>query len=153
MAAVLRAFFFYLFLVFIVRIVGRRPGKQITPFEFVLVFFMGGLALTAMVGDEASLTNALIQIISLAGAHYLVAWLRSKSRRIARLFDGTPLILLENNTWRSNTLSNMGVQDDDVMAVARDQGISTLDQIEQAVLERNGEISIIKKEEKEEEAA
>jgi uncharacterized membrane protein YcaP (DUF421 family) len=54
MAAVLRAFFGYFFLVFTVRVVGRRPGKQLTPFEFVLVFFMGGLALTAMVGNEAS---------------------------------------------------------------------------------------------------
>jgi uncharacterized membrane protein YcaP (DUF421 family) len=148
MAAVIRAFLFYLFLVFIVRIVGRRPGKQITPFEFVLVFFMGGLALTAMVGDDASLTNALLQIITLAFAHYAVAFLRSRSRRIARLFDGTPLILLEDGLWRSNTLSHMGIQDDDVMATARDQGVLNLDQIDQAVLERNGEISIIKKESK-----
>ncbi len=146
MAGVLRAFFFYLFLVFVVRIVGRRPGKQITPFEFVLVFFMGGLALTAMVGDDASLTNALLQIITIAFTHYAIAWLRSQSDYIARLFDGTPLILLEKDQWRSNTLSNMGILDDDVMAIARDQGVLSLDQIDQAVLERNGEISIIRKE-------
>ena len=48
------------FLVFVVRIVGRRPGKQITPLEFVLIFFIGGLALTAMVADEASLTKAFL---------------------------------------------------------------------------------------------
>ncbi|ADW71290.1 DUF421 domain-containing protein [Granulicella tundricola] len=146
MAAVLRAFFFYIFLVFIVRVVGRRPGKQITPFEFVLVFFMGGLALTAMVGDDASLTNALLQIITIAFAHYWVAFLRSRSNRLARLFDGTPLILLEDGLWRAETLSKMGIQDDDVMATARDQGILTLDQIDLAILERNGEISIVKKE-------
>ena len=146
MAAVLRAFFFYIFLVFIVRIVGRRPGKQITPFEFVLVFFMGGLALTAMVGEDASLTNAILQIITLASAHYAVAWLRSSSSRIARLFDGTALILLEDETWRSHTLSKMGIQDDDVMATAREQGVMSLEQIDQAILERNGQISIIKKE-------
>ena len=146
MAAVFRAFFFYLFLVFVVRIVGRRPGKQITPFEFVLIFFMGGLALTAMVGDEASLTTAFLQIIAIAICHYAVTWARARSRRVARLFDGTPLILLENHTWRARTLSRMAIQDDDVMATARDQGVSTLDQIEQAVLERNGQISIIQAE-------
>ncbi|ADW71160.1 DUF421 domain-containing protein [Granulicella tundricola] len=146
MAAVLRAFFFYIFLVFIVRVVGRRPGKQITPFEFVLVFFMGGLALTAMVGDDASLTNALLQIITIAFAHYGVAFLRSRSNRLARLFDGTPLILMKDGLWRAETLSKMGIQDDDVMATARDQGILTLDQIDLAILERNGEISIVKKE-------
>jgi len=142
-AASLRAFMFYLFLVLVVRIVGRRPGKQITPFEFVLVFFIGGLALTAMVGDDASLTNAFIQILTVAVTHFAIAVARSKSRRLARLLDGTPLILLENGRWRSNTLSRMRVQDDDVMAQARDQGIATLDKIEIAILERNGQISVI----------
>jgi uncharacterized membrane protein YcaP (DUF421 family) len=141
--ASVRAILFYIFLVLVVRIVGRRPGKQITPFEFVLVFFMGGLALTAMVGDDASLTNAFIQILTVAFAHFCIATARSKSSRLARLLDGTPLILLEDGEWRSDTLSKMRIQDDDVMAQARDQGIATLDKIEVAILERNGQISII----------
>ena len=44
MAGLLRAIFGYFFLVFIVRVVGRRPGKFMNPFEFVLIFFIGGLA-------------------------------------------------------------------------------------------------------------
>jgi uncharacterized membrane protein YcaP (DUF421 family) len=144
MAAVLRAFFGYFFLIFIVRVVGRRPGKQLTPFEFVLIFFMGGLALTGMVGKEASFTNAIVQIIAIAVAHYLVAWARSKSPRFARLTDGTPLILLEHGEWRTKTLKKMGVQDDDVMASARESGVKALEDIDIAILERNGEISIRK---------
>jgi uncharacterized membrane protein YcaP (DUF421 family) len=141
--ASIRAVLFYVFLVLVVRIVGRRPGKQITPFEFVLVFFMGGLALTAMVGDDASLTNAFIQILTVAIMHFFIAMARTRSSWLARLLDGTPLILLEDGTWRSQTLSKMRIQDDDVMAQARDQGIATLDKIEIAILERNGQISII----------
>jgi uncharacterized membrane protein YcaP (DUF421 family) len=142
MAAILRAFFGYLFLVFIVRIVGRRPGKQLTPFEFVLIFFMGGLALTAIVGKEMSYSNAICQIIGIGIAHYLMAWGRSKSSRFARLTDGTPLILLENGHWRTHSLRQTGIQDDDVMASARDSGLKTLEEIDTAILERNGEISI-----------
>ena len=146
MVAVLRAWFFYFFLIFITRVVGRRPGKQLAPFEFVLVFFMGGLALTAMVGNEASLTNSLIEITAVAAAHALVTLVRMASPRLARLIDGTPLILLENHQWRKETLIRKRVQDDDVMAMARGQGLSTLDQIRKAVLERNGEITIIPQE-------
>ena len=137
-----RAFLGYFFLVAIVRIVGRRPGKQMTPFEFVLVFFIGGLSLTAMVGDEVSFTNAICQIITLGFAHYILAWARTKSSRFARLVDGTPLILLEKNEWRAQTLRFQRIKDDDVMASARDSGLKTLEQVDQAVLERNGEISI-----------
>jgi uncharacterized membrane protein YcaP (DUF421 family) len=142
MAAALRAFAGYFFLVFIVRIVGRRPGKQMTPFEFVLIFFIGGLALTAIVGDEVSFTNALCQVIAMGLAHYSLAWARTKSPRFARLVDGTPLILMEDQNWRPDTLQRMRIQDTDVIASARDSGIKTLQQVEQAVLERNGEISV-----------
>ena len=144
--SVLRALCGYFFLVFLVRIVGRRPGKQLTPFEFILIFFLGGLMLTAIVSDEASLTNAFCQIIAIASAHYILTKLRTRSDHMAQLLDGVPLILLEGGQWRARTMRRMRVQDDDVMEKARDQGLKTLDEIETAVLERNGEISIIPKE-------
>ncbi len=150
MAAVFRAIFGYLFLILMVRVVGRRPGKQITPFEFILIFFLGGLTLTGMVGDEVSLTNAFLQIITVACCHYAIVWLRTRSPRIARLFDGTSLVLLEAGTWRESTMHGMRIQPSDIMAMARDQGMKTIDEVGAAVLERNGEISLLPKEEEKE---
>ena len=143
---VCRALFGYFFLVFIVRIVGRRPGKQLTPIEFVLIFFLGGLMLTGVVGAEPSLINAIAQIFAIAGGHWFLVKLRSRSSHIARLLDGTPLTLIENSKFRAHTMRNMGITDADIMAVARDGGISTLADIRSATLERNGEISILPKE-------
>jgi uncharacterized membrane protein YcaP (DUF421 family) len=140
---ILRAAFGYLFLILMVRIVGRRPGKQLTPFEFVLIFYLGGLTLTGMVGDEVSLTNAVCQILTVGVCHYGLAWLRFRSARLAKLLDGVPLILLEQNQWRTDTLSHMRLQDDDVMDMARGQGLKDLTKIKTAVLESFGEISII----------
>lgn len=144
MAAVLRAVFGYAFLVFMVRVVGRRPGKQMTPFEFVLIFFIGGLTLTFVVGDEASFTNALCQIMTIAIMHYVISLARMKSSGFARLTDGTPLVLMEKGRWRPSAMKGMRIADDDVMAVARDKELKSLEEIEYAILERNGEISIIK---------
>lgn len=140
---ILRAAFGYLFLVLMVRIVGRRPGKQLTPFEFVLIFYLGGLTLTGMVGTEVSLTNAITQILTVAVCHFLLSYLRFRFRTIAKLLDGVPLVLLENDKWRNQTLSRMRIQDDDVMDTARQQGIKDLSGIKVAVLETFGEISII----------
>ncbi len=143
MAAVLRAIFGYFFLVFMVRIVGRRPGKQMTPVEFVLIFFSGGLTLTFMVADDRSLVNALCQILAVALTHYSIIALKIYSPTFGRLVDGTPLVLLQRGEWDLETMKNMRMQDEDVMAAARDKGLERLDQIEYAILERNGEISII----------
>ncbi len=142
MAALLRAFFGYLFLVLIVRLVARRPGKQITTFDFVLIFFMGGLALTAIVGDDFSLTNAAGLIIGIGMAHFFIATLRARSSLLARMFDGTPLVLMDNHQWRVETLRKMRVADDDVIASARDHGHKTLPALDVVVLERNGEITV-----------
>jgi uncharacterized membrane protein YcaP (DUF421 family) len=144
-SAILRAAFGYLFLVLIVRVVGRRPGKQLTPFEFVLIFYLGGLTLTGMVGNEASLTNAVCQILTVALCHYVLSSLRFRSDRLMRLLDGMPLILLEERGWRTDTLSRMMIQDDDVMNVAREQGIRDLPGIRIAVLEAYGQINVLPK--------
>lgn len=143
MAGVIRAVFGYLFLILTVRVAGRRPGKQMAPFEFVLIFFIGGLTLTYVVGDDRSLSNALVEIVTIALVHYGIVWVRNRSEMVSRAFDGTPLILLENGTWRTEVLSKNRIQDDDVMAAARDQGLTSLEQIKYAILERNGEISVI----------
>lgn len=147
MAAVFRAVFGYLFLILVVRIVGRRPGKQLTPFEFILIFFLGGLTLTYMVGDEVSLTNALCQITTVAMVHSLLTVLRHKIPGFGRLVDGTPLVLMRKGQWELQTMRKMAVADDDVMAAARDKGMKSLDELDYAILERNGEISVIKKSE------
>ena len=145
MAAVFRAAFGYFFLVFLVRIVGRRPGKQMNPFEFVLIFFIGGLGLTFIVADDRSIANALTQITVIATAHLSLALLRQRSNRIARLLDGTPLVLLDNGRWRTEVLQGMLIEQSDVMTSARDKGISSLENVAYAVLERNGEITVIPK--------
>jgi uncharacterized membrane protein YcaP (DUF421 family) len=150
-STVLRAVFGYLFLVLIVRIVGRRPGKQLTPFEFVLIFYLGGLTLTGMVGSEASITNAICQILTVALCHYGLSSLRFRSERVAMLLDGVPLILMEKDGWRQESLRAMMIKDDDVMAVAREQGIRGLSGIRMAVLETFGQINVVPAPEAEEE--
>jgi uncharacterized membrane protein YcaP (DUF421 family) len=143
MAGVFRAIFGYCFLVFMVRIAGRRPGKQITPFEFLMVFFMGGMTLTSMVADDRSLINAALQILSVALAHYGITALKLKSPRFGRIVDGTPLVLFEHGRWHTESMKGMRLNDQDVLAIVRDQGLERLDQIDYAILERNGEISIV----------
>jgi len=143
LAAIIRAALGYFLLVFLIRIVGRRPGKQMNPFEFVLIFFIGGLALTFIVADDRSLTNAFTQIVTIGLAHYFLVVLRQHSPRVARLLDGTPMVLLENGKWHEEVMQGMLIEPADVMTAARDKGISSLDGIAYAVLERNGEISIL----------
>lgn len=151
MAAVFRAFAGYLFLILIMRTAGRRPGKQMVPMEFVLIFFSGGLTLTMMVADDRSITNAFCQIMTIALTHYAIAFLRRHSPAFGRIVDGTPLLLLSKGQWQSETMRKMRIDEEDVLAMARDNELSSFEDVEYAFLERNGEISIIPRSQEEEE--
>src|SRR5215217_3971339 len=107
MAAVFRAMFGYLFLVFMVRVVGRRPGKQMTPFDYVLVFFMGGLTLTPMVGNDRSLVNAVTIVLTIALTHFGLAWVKERFPRIGRIVDGVPVVLIERGKVLQPRLDGM----------------------------------------------
>jgi uncharacterized membrane protein YcaP (DUF421 family) len=61
------------------------------------------------------------------------------------VWDGTALILVEGGYWRSRTMLKMRVADDDVMAMARDKGLRKLSDIDTAVLERHGGMSVLPK--------
>ena len=145
---IVRAAFGYILLIFVLRIAGRRPGKQLSPFDYVIVFYLGGITLTGIVGPEASLTNAFCQIMTVAMCHCGLAWLRSRYAWASRIIDGTPLVLMSNGQWRTQALSNMRLQDDDVMDSARSFGTRNLESIRMAVLEPVGEITILPREQK-----
>jgi uncharacterized membrane protein YcaP (DUF421 family) len=81
--------------------------------------------------------------MTVAAVHWCITALRSHSPRIARLFDGTPLVLLDERGWRAETMARMRLSRDDVMAVARDHDLRSLADVRMASLERNGELSVI----------
>jgi len=112
-----------------------------------LIFLIGGVIILATVGDDYSEVNSVCAVITVGLMHRLVSYLKQRFPRFGLLVDGTPLLLLNNGQWQTETMGKMRVQDVDVMAAARVKGVKTLAQIKYAVLEPIGSISIIKKDE------
>ncbi len=146
MATVLHAVFGYFFLLLTVRILTRRPGGQLTLFEFVIVFLIGGVIILSTVGKDRSLTNCVCAIITVGLLHQSVSWLRARYPRFGVIVDGTPLLVLDRGKWDTDLMKKMRLDENDVMAAARSKGLTSLSQIKYAVLERNGSISIIQAE-------
>ena len=111
---------------------------------------MGGMSIQAVVYDDRSLTNALIAVFTIGLNHVLVAWLKEKSVTFRKLADGTPIIIVEKGHWHRDRMYRMRLQEQDVMAVARQGGVRHLEEIDTAVVERNGAISIFKRADPEE---
>jgi uncharacterized membrane protein YcaP (DUF421 family) len=144
MVTIVNAIIIYWVLLFALRLVGRRGPSLLTSFEIILLFLMGGIAMQAIVGNDHSLTNALLGICSIVLMHALVASLKQWSPVFGRLVDGTPVIIFAKGEWHQNPMQQLRITEQDVMAAARGQGIERLEQVKYAIVERNGGISVVK---------
>lgn len=147
MDSVLRAAAIYVILLVITRLSGRRALAQATPFDFVLLLIVAETVQEALLGDEdMSLTHAVILIVTLFALDILLSFLKQSSPRVALWLDGTPTVLISAGHIDARALRRARVDLEDVLEAARLQhGLKRLDQVEAAVLEVSGEISIVPK--------
>ena len=151
MSTILHAIIGYLFLISMVRVLTRRPGAQMTQFEFVLVFLMGGIIILSTVGRDHSITNCTCAALTVGCMHRITSTLKIRYPKFAEILDGTPLVLVRKGEWQQHTMDGMRLDPEDVMAAARTKGIGSFEEIEYAILERNGGISVIENEQEESE--
>ena len=144
MDSVLRAAAMYLALMVLFKIAGRRSLAELTTFDFVLLMIIGEATQQALLGDDFSLTNSFLVIVTLIAIDVGLSLLKQRSEWVSKFIDGGPTVIVENGKLLSERLRHARLVEADVMEVARSsQGIETIDQIKFAILERNGKISVI----------
>lgn len=144
MDPVLRATAIYFGLLVILRVSGKRTMAQVTVFDFVLLLIVAESTQQGLLGDDFSVTNALLVIMTLIGLDRSADLLSSKSPRVDRLLEGGSVVILEDGQPNEERLRKLRITIDDILEQARaSQGIERIDQIKYAVLERSGSISII----------
>jgi uncharacterized membrane protein YcaP (DUF421 family) len=128
-----------------VRVLARRAGSQMTLFEFVIVFQMGGIIILSTVDNDRSVTNCTCAVIAVGLLHRATAWAKSKSPRIGAILDGTPLVI-KHGEWQQELIRGMKLRPEEIEAAARSAEVTRVGDIEYAILERNGRISVFPKE-------
>lgn len=144
MDSVLRAAVMYLALMVLFKIAGRRSLAELTTFDFVLLMIIGEATQQALLGNDFSLTNSMLVIVTLIAIDVGLSLIKQRSQWVQRLIDGGPTIIVENGKLLHKRLRHARLVEADVMEAARSsQGIETLEQIKFAIIERNGKISVI----------
>jgi len=146
MDAVLRATVVYFFLLLVFRIAGRRMLSEMTTFDFVLLLIVAEATQQGLLGNDSSVTNAFLVIITLIGIEIALTALKQRSARIAKWIDGVPSIIMEDGRPLKDRMEKARIDEQDILSAARTgYGLEGMDQIKYAVLETNGSISIIPK--------
>lgn len=146
MDAVFRAISVYVFILFVLRLSGRRTMSQMTPFDFVLLLIISEATQQALLGDDFSVTNAFIVIATLVGLDIALSLVKGRVPVLAKVLDGVPMVLVEHGIPLRERMRKARVDEYDILQAARQtQGLERMDQIKYAVLEVGGAISIVPK--------
>jgi uncharacterized membrane protein YcaP (DUF421 family) len=144
METVLKSFAVYAVILVLTRISGRRTLSQATPFDVVLVFLIAGSAQNVLLGNDGSLTNAFLVIITLILVNVVFSYVKLRFPFLSSLIEGAPTILIQEGHVKGGAMRRARVSTEDVLEAARlSQGLSDMAQIRFAVLETSGAISII----------
>lgn len=146
MDAIIRGLVVYLFLLILFRIAGRRTLGSITNFDFVLLLIISEAAQNAMIGNDYSVTNGILVILTLVGLDIVLSYMKQRFPAMERYLDGLPLILVDQGRPLKELMHRSRVDEQDILAAAREKhGLERMDQIKYAILETNGMISIVPK--------
>lgn len=144
MNPVLRGVIIYLFLLIVFRFMGKRSLANTTTFDFVVLLIISEVTQNALVGEDYSITNALVLISTLMGVDIVLSLLKKKFKRFDQIAEGMPLIVVDHGQPLQDRMQKTGVDAEDILQAARQfQGLERMDQIKYAVLEKDGSISII----------
>jgi uncharacterized membrane protein YcaP (DUF421 family) len=147
MDAILRASVIYFFLLIVMRLAGQRTMGETTAFDFILLLIIAETTQQAMLGEDFSITNAMLLITTLVGIDILMSHLKIRFGTLERIVDGIPMIIVENGQPLTERLRKSRMDEHDVLAAARRlRGLERMEQIKYAILEANGDVTIIPRE-------
>ena len=144
MESVLRGVAVYIIILLIVRLSGKRTMAEVTVFDLVLILIIAETTQQALLGDDFSIVNAALLIITLVTMDIGMSYVKQYLPVASKVMDGTPTLLVSNGKADERALKRARVDKEEILSSARFQmGLERFDQIKYAVLEADGDISII----------
>lgn len=146
--AFLRTIILFILVIIIMRLMGKRQIGQLQPFEFAIAIMVSELAAIPMQNTGIPLLNGVIPILTLMILQLLISIFSMKSKVFSKLVDGTPSVLIENGKIVEKNLSRELYTINDLIEQLRIKNIPNIADVEFAILETNGQLSIIPKSQK-----
>jgi len=130
-----------------IRLTGKREVGQMATFELVLILLLANAVQNAMTGPDTSLSGGLVSACTLLLTNVIVTRLSSRSRKLRTALEGTPTVLILKGSIIKKNMEKEHIAQEELEQALREHGVSTVTDVGIAVLEVDGSISVLKKEE------
>jgi uncharacterized membrane protein YcaP (DUF421 family) len=142
---ILRSGFIYLFILMAFRFTGKRQVGQLTPFDLVVLLLISNVVQNAVIGNDNSLGGGMIGAVTILALNWLVVEISYRFKPARRLLEGEPTLLIHNGQILKGNLKRERITMEDLQASLRRSGVGDAHLVRFAVLEENGQISVIPK--------
>lgn len=141
-----RTLILYFLVIAALRVMGKRQLGELQPSELVVAIMISDLAAIPIEDGSQPIWDGMIPILTLVAAEFALSLLVIKSEFFRKLITGRPTIVVENGRIKSHTLRRLRLSLDDLLEQLRLMGYSQISEVDTAMLETNGQISVIPKE-------
>lgn len=143
--SLVRATILYFFVIFSLRLMGKRQIGELQPSELVVTFLVSELATLPMQDSDIPLVLSIIPILTLVFLEHITSYICLKSVRIRRFLNGNPCIVIQDGKLDIKTLRSLRMSVDEILEELRVNNITEIDDIKYAIIETNGQLSYILK--------
>ena len=138
----IRAVVIYVALLVALRLFGKREVGQFTLYDLVFILLVANALQPAITGPDTSVVGGIVLIVALVGTNYLVGKLDNMPR-FHRLFTPAPAVIVKDGKYLADVMKREGVDQEEVEMSMREHGIQDMKEVQLAVLEPDGTISIV----------
>lgn len=142
---IIRAASVYVLVLLMVRLTGKRTVGQFTPFDLILVVLLGESVGESMVGGDHSLVGGLILAATLLGLNWLVGFISARWPAFDRAVEGRAVLIARDGELFMDVLRKQSLNKEDFDIAMRQHGCTDVAQVELAMLENSGTITVITK--------
>jgi uncharacterized membrane protein YcaP (DUF421 family) len=142
---IVRPILVYLVLLLLFRLTSRREMAQATLFDFLIILLLSNVVQNAMIGEDNSILGGAVGALTLLLLSAVLNYFTAHSREARIVMEGKPIPLVRNGVIDEDTMGARSVSRNDLLSAIRHQGISRLADVGFAILELDGTISVIKK--------
>lgn len=133
----------YLFIIVAFRITGKKEISQLSVVDLVFILLISNAVQNAMVGSDTSLTGGLVAAASLFVVNFLFKQVLYRFPKLGGFIEGEPLVLIYNGNMLRANLAKARIPVDEIMEALREHGVSRVGEVDLAVLEADGNISVL----------
>ncbi|MBE6903440.1 MAG: DUF421 domain-containing protein [Ruminococcaceae bacterium] len=142
---ILKTFVIYIFIIFSVRIMGKRQVGELQPSELVVAILISELATIPLQDNKTSLWNGIVPILTLVATEIILSFFMLKSSRLRSFLTGRPSVVIKDGKLCQKEMKKMRCTIDDLMEELRLCGVKDILDVDTAIMETNGQMSVFLK--------